>query len=186
MCSNPEKDTGYLDLYALAAVAGVSLLFHLIYFRYGVQNLVDLGVACVDSERILSGEVPGRDFYEPYGPGRFYLIALAFKLFGKSMLCFSTLCLALLSVKDVLVYLCARQLLCRPWALFVAGLTIMVHGPIHKVFLTLGGLLILYPALCLVKKPSGKKALAFGLCVFAAGMLRYDLGAIGIMTGLFL
>ena len=73
----------------MTVVAAVSLLFHLIYFRHGVQNLVDLGVACVDAERILDGQVPGRDFLEPYGPARFYITALAFWIGGRSLLTFS-------------------------------------------------------------------------------------------------
>ncbi|MBU0754180.1 MAG: hypothetical protein KJ645_03510, partial [Planctomycetes bacterium] len=190
-CSTPDSAgiispvSGYREILAAAAVAVVSLLFHSLYFRYGVQNMVDLGVACVDSERLLMGQVPGRDFFEPYGPGRFYLIALAFKLFGPSLLTLSSLCILVLAVKDALVFATARMLMPRPWALYVAGLTILVHGPIHKAFLILGSLLILYPALRLIKKPTMPRAIGFGLALFVAAMLRYDLGAIGFLAALF-
>ena len=77
-----------------AVVAVISLLFHLLYFRHGVQNLVDLGVACVDADRLLNGQVPGQDFLDPYGPARFYITALAFSIGGKSILTFSVVCRA--------------------------------------------------------------------------------------------
>ncbi len=177
---------GRKDLLAVFSIAAVSLLFHLVYFRYGVQNLVDLGVACVDTERILNGQVPGVDFMEPYGPGRFYLTALAFMAGGSSILTFSILCLGLLAVKDVLVFLSARYLLTRSWSLYVAALCIVVHGPLHKVFLTLSIVLILLPALRLVSGPGLGTAFVLGLGVSAAGLFRYDVGAIGLIMALLL
>lgn len=169
------------DLIIAAAAAVLSLLFHLSYFRYGVQNLVDLGVACVDSERILEGQVPGRDFFDPYGPGRFYLIALTFLIAGKSLLSLSVLCVILLAVKDGLVYLFSRCLLSRPWALFVTALAVMVHGPMHKVFLMLAGGLVILAAFRAVLRPGKASALFLGLSVVAAGLLRYDMGAAGLI-----
>lgn len=171
---------------ALALVIAASLLFHLLYFRHGVQNLVDLGVACVDSERILDGQVPGRDYFESYGPGRFYLIAIAFLLGGKSLLTLSTLCVILLAVKDALVFMTARCLLSLRWSLYVAALSIMVHGPVHKVFFTLACMLVLYPAFLFISRPNRRTAFVLGVGIFLAGMLRYDLGAIGLIMAVFL
>jgi hypothetical protein len=151
-----------------------------------VQNLVDLGVACVDSERILEGQVPGRDYFESYGPGRFYLIALAFLAGGKSLLTLSTLCVILLAVKDALVFMAARCLLSLRWSLYVAALSIMVHGPVHKVFLTLACMLVLYPAFLFIRQPCRRSALVLGAGIFLAGLLRYDLGAIGLIVAAFL
>jgi hypothetical protein len=169
-----------------AGVAAVSLLFHLIYFRHGVQNLVDLGVACVDAERILDGQVPGRDFLEPYGPARFYITALAFWIGGRSLLTFSVVCLIFLTLKDAIVYRASRVLLSRPFALFVAALSIMVHGPLHKVFLTFAAMLVLWPALALAVRPRSSTAFALGLCVAAAGCFRYDAGAAGLIASIML
>ncbi|MFH2001863.1 MAG: hypothetical protein ABIK28_19425, partial [Planctomycetota bacterium] len=174
------------DRIALLSIVVISLLFHLTYYRYGVQNLVDLGVACVDSDRILNGQVPGVDFFDSYGPARFYMIALAFAVAGKSLLTLSALCVILLAIKDALVYVTARDLVSKRWALFVAALSIMVHGPIHKVFLSLAILLILVAAFRLIRRPGWKAAFVFGLAVFLAGTLRYDMGAAGMIIGFLL
>jgi len=173
------------DLWIAVAVGVVSILIHLSYFRHGVSNLVDLGVACVDAERIMEGQVPNRDFFDPDGPGRFYLIALSFLLGGKSLLTLSALCLVLLAVKDILVYLAARYIVSRPIALYVAALTIVVHGPLHKVFFVLAGLLVLLPIFSLTARPVFKRALILGLLLSLAGLLRYDVGAAGLIAVLF-
>ncbi len=167
-------------------VAAVSLLFHLTYFRHGVQNLVDLGVVCGDAERILDGEVPGRDFMESYGPARFYITALAFFVAGKSLLTFSAVCVLFLSIKDAMVFLAARFLLSRRWALYVAALSIMVHGPIHKVFLAFSALLVILAAFRFAKKPGIGEAALLGAAAAVAGLFRYDVGAAGIVIGLLL
>lgn len=174
------------DWIALLIIVIVSLSFHFSYYRYGIQNLVDLGVATVDSERILDGQVPGRDFFDSYGPARFYIIALAFAVAGKSLLTLSGLCVILLAIKDALVFVAARHLVSRRWALFVTALSIMVHGPMHKVFLSLAILLIVLTAFRLIKNPCWKTGALFGLGAFAAGTLRYDMGAAGILMGLML
>ena len=53
------------------------------------------GVATVGAERVLSGEVPYRDFWTMYAPGQFYLLASLFAVFGHDNLV-STLAGALL------------------------------------------------------------------------------------------
>ncbi len=40
------------------------------------------GVSTVGATRVLSGEVPYRDFWTMYAPGQFYLLATLFRLFG--------------------------------------------------------------------------------------------------------
>ena len=169
------------DLWIGLALAVASAVVHLLYFRHGVQNLVDLGVACVDADRILDGQLSGRDFFESYGPGRFYLTALAYLLGGTSLLSFSVLCLILLAVKDFFVYLASRYVLSPAGAIFVTLTTIIVHGPIHKVFLTLGAVLVIHGALALIRAPTRGRALRFGIVTLIAGLLRYDMGAAGIL-----
>jgi hypothetical protein len=44
------------------------------------------GVATVGAERVLSGEIPYRDFWTMYAPGHFYLLAFLFHIFGSYIL----------------------------------------------------------------------------------------------------
>jgi len=181
MLRSSNRSSDNKDIIVAFGVALVSILFHLIYFRYGVTNLVDLGVVCVDSERVLNGQISGRDFFDSYGPGRFYLAALSFLIGGKSLLSFSVLCLILLAVKDLIIYLTARFLLSRPWAIYIALCSIVFHGPIHKVFLPLAGIIALYSVFKFARQPSNKSAFLMGVFIVVAGLLRYDMGAAGLI-----
>jgi hypothetical protein len=46
----------------------------------------DEGLILFGSTRVLSGDVPYRDFYANYGPAQFYVLATLFKIFGPSVL----------------------------------------------------------------------------------------------------
>ena len=65
------------------------------------------GVSTAAAERILSGQIPYRDFFTLYAPGSFYLLALLLKVFGKhvlveavaaSVICAAAICLCYLVV----------------------------------------------------------------------------------------
>jgi hypothetical protein len=62
----------------LAAAVG---LFHA-FFQI---ELIDEGVLNLGAWRITQGAIPFRDFFSFYTPGSFYLVALAYKLFGVSL-----------------------------------------------------------------------------------------------------
>src|SRR6476619_2215260 len=49
-------------------------------------NPYDEGMVAYGAERVLHGHQPAVDFYSPYGPGVFYLIAAAYRLFGTRLL----------------------------------------------------------------------------------------------------
>jgi hypothetical protein len=49
-------------------------------------NPYDEGMVAYGAERVLNGQRPAVDFYTPYGPGVFYLLAAAYRLFGVRLL----------------------------------------------------------------------------------------------------
>jgi hypothetical protein len=49
-------------------------------------NPYDEGMVAYGAERVLNGQRPAVDFYTPYGPGVFYLIAGAYQVFGTRLL----------------------------------------------------------------------------------------------------
>jgi hypothetical protein len=67
------------------AVFGGSFLF-LIITVYRIVNQYDESLILVGSTRVLSGDIPYRDFYANYGPAQFYVLAALFKVFGPSVL----------------------------------------------------------------------------------------------------
>lgn len=66
----------------VAALFGVSIaLFSTHWF-----NALSIHPSTVAAERILTGQIPYRDFWTLYAPGSFYLLAFFFKLFGIHLL----------------------------------------------------------------------------------------------------
>ena len=66
----------WVGLLAVAVAAGHA------FFQI---ELIDEGVLTMGAWRITQGQIPFRDFFVFYTPGSFYLVALAFKLFGVSL-----------------------------------------------------------------------------------------------------
>ncbi len=172
------------DLYAAMGVALASLAFHLLYFNHGVHNLLDLALPAVNGARILDGDVYGVDFQAPYGPARYYLIALVFTLFGKSLFVLNGLFLAVMSVNNALTYLVARYLAPRPYALFAAALAAVAHGSIHKGFFILAGLLVLHALFVFIHSGGGRGSLRLGVTLAAVFLLRWDVGIIGAVAAI--
>ena len=68
-----------------ALIFGCSLLFLVISMGRAVQ-VYDEALVLVGATRVAEGAIPHRDFYAPYGPAQFYVLAGLFKVFGASAL----------------------------------------------------------------------------------------------------
>ncbi|MBU0756223.1 MAG: hypothetical protein KJ645_13865 [Planctomycetes bacterium] len=162
------------------AVMLTGAVFHAFYFNHGIHNLMDLGVQAVDSARILDGQIYGLDFQAPYGPARYYLIAGTFLLFGKSLFVINGLFVGIMMLNNLLIYLNARFLMTRPYALFASFLGIIAHGSIHKSFFMLSGLLVLFFLFRFLTLCNGKSAFCLGLALGGVMLFRWDVGVVGI------
>ena len=49
-------------------------------------QVYDEALVLVGATRVADGAIPHRDFYTPYGPAQFYVLAGLFKVFGPSVL----------------------------------------------------------------------------------------------------
>jgi hypothetical protein len=85
----------------------------------------DEGLILFGSTRVLSGDMPYRDFYANYGPGQFYVLAALFKVFGPSVLVERLWDLLIRSCTVLVIYLIVAGAWNRPRAKFVAVLTCM-------------------------------------------------------------
>jgi hypothetical protein len=77
--SHLSRLLGFALFLFLACIAVVPLLSR------GI-NPYDEGVVALGAEQILHGRRPAVDFYTPYGPGVFYTVAAAYRLFGTRLL----------------------------------------------------------------------------------------------------
>ena len=57
---------------------GIGLIWLLSFGRHGI-NWIDEGFALNGAQRIADGDTLYRDFFAPYGPGRYQLLGVAFR-----------------------------------------------------------------------------------------------------------
>ena len=157
------------------------------------------GVSTAAAERILSGQIPYRDFFTLYAPGSFYLLAFLLKVFGKhvlveavaaSVICAAAICLCYLVVlrlqeRRVPALVCALLLLS---AIFSKGYYNAI-GPYPETIL-----LILLSLYCMVRYFQGERRflLLAGLSTGVLIVFKHDVGgytglamAAGIVAGHF-
>ena len=80
-----SSKAGAARLLHLGAVFGIAFVFLLATMNRAI-GLYDEGVILFGAVRVMSGDVPYRDFYANYGPAQFYALAALFKVFGPSVL----------------------------------------------------------------------------------------------------
>jgi len=102
-----------------------SLAFYFSYYDRGMI-IVDEGILVHAAQRILRGEIPYRDFYHFYAPGRFYVLAGIFKVFGESFLVSRMMWVLVKSVNVLLTFLIATRLMPKHFAIFPAAFLLFV------------------------------------------------------------
>jgi 4-amino-4-deoxy-L-arabinose transferase-like glycosyltransferase len=147
-----------------------SFLYHLLFLRYTAVE-PDEGIILQGAQRVLSGEIPYRDFFTFLTPGSFYLLALLFKVFGSSFVVARTGLVFFGPVFSVINYLLARRVCSRGSALTVAVLVTLNTLPyrflvLHNWDSTLWTCLAVYCAVRFLENPGWKWG--FGMGSFAA------------------
>ncbi|MBN1825291.1 MAG: glycosyltransferase family 39 protein [Candidatus Eisenbacteria bacterium] len=165
-------------------LAVLSLALFLVYWDVGVND--DEGYLLGGVTRILDGQVLYRDFHHTYAPGRFYLVAGLFRLFGENLLVLRAFWVILRVAVVLLAYAAGRRVLSRPAAFAAALLFIVAPGPWHKSFFHLFVLLQLIAFAGLGRRDSLRPAALAGLAAGFAFLFRQDLGAFGVLVYLVL
>ena len=146
-------------------------------------SLFDEGVILTGATRVMAGAVPHRDFYVPYGPAQFSILASLFKLFGPSVLVERLWDLLMKAAAVSCVFLIGRRLMMTTkWSLAVSTLCIVwlsyigVPGwPIWPaLFILMVGANLLLSVLDGESKAG--RLIAAGVCVGVATLFRYDVG----------
>ena len=82
----------------------------------------DEGILDQSAERVLHGELPHRDFNEPYTGGLAYLDAASFRIFGVNLMVLHWVLFAFFLLWVPAVFAIAREF-CAPWP--SAGVTLL-------------------------------------------------------------
>lgn len=152
-----------------------------LYFDCGLDAF-DAGLFATEAERVTAGGVYGKDFLAPYGPGRYYVVALLFSVFGFTLKVQAWFWLFLRGGTALLAYLVGRRLLPRGLALLPAIAVIAAPGALHKTLFQLTALLNIYFYLRYRHHPSPVQALLAGAVVGGGALFRVDVGVFGFLS----
>lgn len=164
----PERSAGE---WTIAAILFALSLLYLWPFRDYTALNADEGIVLQGAQRVLSGQVPYRDFFSFITPGSFFGMAVLFKVFGNSILVGRTVLLIYGGLFSVVTYLLARRVCSRWQAIFAAYLLLVTCLPYRFVILhnwdsTMWAYLALYCTVGLLQRPHW--LWSFGAGTFAA------------------
>jgi len=165
-----------------ALVMGVlAIVITSLYFDRGLDPF-DEGLYATEAWRVLEGKVYGQDFVAPYGPGRYYLIASLFAVFGASLKVQAVLFLFLRGAVAALMALVARRFLPLSGALLLAAAVILAPGALHKSLFQTVVLLNAAAYLFYRAAPSLRSCLAAGFLCGLGALFRVDAGVFGAVS----
>lgn len=168
-------------------VSGV-FIFLLAYLWYGSNKgmqLYDEGLACVGAETVLRGGLIYRDFWTAYGPGQYYLLAGAFRVFGTTLLVARDYTVIAEWAVCIFTYLIARKLAgslgalasCVTVAIWLNFDREVLYPVIPALAFTLAGFLVFF------YRPSNLKLnFVSGILLGCAILIRHDLGIYAIAS----
>jgi hypothetical protein len=168
------------------AFLGAALLFLLT--SESQVGLFDEGIMLTGAFRVLAGEQPSRDFLVNYGPGQFWALAMAFKLFGANVLVArawdAAVCAAIVVVTHLMLARSRPRWLAACAALCVGALLVefrLACSPIQPaILISLVGAFLLSETLA----TGGRRAallpvsLALGLLL----VFRYDIAPLSTVA----
>lgn len=120
------------DRLIAAAVFAATILLLLPLWRFFSFD-ADEGLTIYGAERLLTGQVPYRDFFTLVTPGSYYLVAAEFRLFGHSLVNAHTALLFYGAAIAALTYLLARRLYGRGPSLVASYLVALCIPPVFIV-----------------------------------------------------
>ncbi len=144
------------------------------YARIGLYD--DEGYLLEGVTRLLDGQMIYRDFHHTYAPGRFYMFAALFKVFGVDLLVVRATWVVLRAAIVVLAWLAARRLIAGPLAWAPALALLAAPGPWHKSFFHLFLLATLLAGIDLFERGGRRRSFTAGVVLALALLFRQDVG----------
>ncbi len=163
----------------------ILLVVSLAYLAIGMNqdiSIYDEGVSVQGAERVLSGDVPYKDFWTLYSPGYFYILAGLFRLFGSSLMVERVASITIDGVVCVSSFILASKVVSRRPALLTWFLCLTWLGTCRSFgsSLTVAVAWMIISCLVLHRYFSDRKPYRLFVAGVLAGMatlFRHDIGA---------
>lgn len=176
---------GRKDLLIATSFLVIAILYYLTYYNYSL-NMFDEGALVDSASRILHGQKMYRDFDHAYAPGRFYLLALLFKIFGEKFQVSRLMWTVIISLNVSLTYLLSSRLMPPKFAMVPTVMLLMVPASWYKSFYIFLPLLNMLVVSLYLEKKNIRWLTAFGFATSLSLILRQDVGLFTLAAGLFL
>lgn len=174
---NPRNSKAF---FLLIIILVSTVFYNLIYFKQ-IKIDIDEGLIIADSERVLDSPFPYVRFSQ-YLPGKYYLLALFFLLFGKSIVVARIMFIFIHCINNVMAFLIAKKIMPYPFSLIPSLLLLLVPGYWHKSYVALLLLLNLYFIFRLQREFSKKNLILTSLVVGFSFYIRIDMAGYGIIV----
>ena len=142
-------------------------------------TLYDEGLVCVGAQTVLRGGLLYRDFWAPYGPGQYYLLAGMFRVFGTTLLVAREYTVIAEWTVCIFTYLIARKLSgsmgalasCITVAIWLNCDRLVLYPLVPALAFTLAGFLVFS-----FRPPTSTRSFVAGMLLGCAILVRHDLG----------
>jgi len=163
-------------------VTGFSVAYYASFYDRFL-NLTDEGFLVNGALRVLQGQVPVSDFYA-YPPGRYYLLAIPFILFGATVATERMMWIVLMAVRNVLVLTVSRRLLPVAASLAVTLTVALVPGPWYQTLCSLLIFIHLEVLFRYIEAPCSRRAVLAGTVAGLTTYFRQDYPVFAIAAAL--
>lgn len=178
------------NILAALVVVVIAAVFFSPLFNKETNLSYSIGYNLYGAERVLAGDVPYRDFHTLYPPGIIYVNAALFKFFGASLYVALFGVFVFKSLTTLTVYLAAREVMPRMWAMIPAASSLIwlrPNGPFKAVPMHYGALFLALSLWLIVKylrKGSSWRLVAAGISLGLLALFKHNIGAYALIGSL--
>jgi len=175
-----SKNRHLIPVFISVFIGVLSIVYYLSYYKFLFID-VDEGLLLNGALRVLEGQLPLKDFHQ-YTMGRFYLLALWFLAFGKTIAVERLLFVLLHTMKNILAFHVSKRIMPLPFSLLPSLLLLVIPGFWHKAFVNSILLLNIFFLLNYLSKPKKANLIVLGLAVGFSVYFREDLAGYSFIT----
>jgi hypothetical protein len=189
--SSTERDTNSAAglkeyIYAFLFLVITAVLYGLL-FNHDISLSHSIGYNLYGAERILTGEIPYRDFHTLYPPAVVYINAWIFQLLGVSL--YNALLGVFLfkTLTAFVLYMCGRQFMTQGWSFLAASSSLLwlrPNGPFKAVPMHYGALflaLALFLTLKYLRENRNTCLILIGVSLGLLALFKHNIGAYALI-----